>query len=87
MLYILNVKDRPLPNIPFYAIVSQLPDDGEKIGRNMSGCINYNKITTFQKMALLSSSGDGRGDTYSDVSFLTELISITGQAQPVEFVQ
>jgi hypothetical protein len=28
----LDVKKRPLPNISFYAAVSQLPDEGQKIG-------------------------------------------------------
>jgi len=28
----LDVKNRSLPNISFYAAVSQLPDDGQKIG-------------------------------------------------------
>jgi hypothetical protein len=34
--FVLNMKDRPLPNGSFYVIVDQLSDDGQKIGRNMS---------------------------------------------------
>ena len=36
ILYTLHVKERPLPNSSFYAIVSQLPGDGQKTGQNMS---------------------------------------------------
>jgi hypothetical protein len=36
ILYTLDAKDRPLPNSSFYALLSQLPGDGQKIDRNMS---------------------------------------------------
>jgi hypothetical protein len=36
ILYTLDVKERPLPNRSFYAVWSQLPADGQKIGQNMS---------------------------------------------------
>jgi hypothetical protein len=36
ILYTLDVKERPLPNSSFYAIVNQLLDDGQQTGRNVS---------------------------------------------------
>jgi hypothetical protein len=34
----MDVKEQPLHNRSFYAIVSHLPDDNLKIGWNMSSC-------------------------------------------------
>jgi len=38
ILYTLYVKERALRKDSIYAIVSQLPDDGQKIGQYMSYC-------------------------------------------------
>jgi hypothetical protein len=43
ILYTLDVKDSPLPNISFYAIESQLTDDKREMGRNTSLRIKLNE--------------------------------------------